>query len=182
MDISWQSILGHEKPITRLRTLLAENRLPHALLFAGPDGVGKLRVARTLALLASGLGDGAQAELLSYEPLSHAGLRKHLAGRRPGSRTAADVFFIVRRDWPDADAEALGRSQASWRASDGDGLLSRMLREDPRMRAAGVELLLLRRMDALLSQETVSAADERALSELCQLRTACLADAAAATP
>ena len=141
------------------------------------------RVARTLALLASGLGDGAQAELLSYKPLSHAGLRKHLAGRRPGSRTAADVFFIVRRDWPDADAEALGRSQASWRASDGDdGLLSRMLREDPRMRVAGVELLLLRRMDALLSQETVSAADERALSELCQLRTACLADADAATP
>lgn len=49
MDISWQNILGHEKPIARLRTLLAEKRLPHALLFAGPDGVGKLRVARALA-------------------------------------------------------------------------------------------------------------------------------------
>ena len=49
MDISWQNILGHEKPIARLRTLLAENRLPHALLFAGPDGVGKLRVAQALA-------------------------------------------------------------------------------------------------------------------------------------
>lgn len=149
------------------------------------------RVERTLALLSpegeSGLGEGALAMLLSFEPLSHAGLRTYLAGRRPGSRTAPDVFFIVRRDWPDADAAVLGRSQAAWRtaaseASSSASLLSRMLREDAWMRAAGVELLLLRQMDMLLEQETVSVADERSLTGLCRLRTDCLADAAAAAP
>ena len=58
MEISWQSILGHEKPIARLQTLLVEKRLPHALLFAGPDGVGKLRVARALAAAILCEGDG----------------------------------------------------------------------------------------------------------------------------
>lgn len=58
MEIAWEGILGHETSIARLKTLLSEERLPHALLFTGPEGVGKLRVARALAamLLCEGAG------------------------------------------------------------------------------------------------------------------------------
>lgn len=49
MEIAWERILGHEEQMARLRTLLREDRLPHALLFYGPAGVGKLRVAQALA-------------------------------------------------------------------------------------------------------------------------------------
>ena len=49
MEIAWENILGHEEQIARLRKLRIEGRLPHAMLFHGPDGVGKLRVARAMA-------------------------------------------------------------------------------------------------------------------------------------
>lgn len=58
MEIAWENILGHETQVARLRRLRAEDRLPHALLLYGPDGVGKLRVAQALAaeLLCAGEG------------------------------------------------------------------------------------------------------------------------------
>lgn len=49
MEIKWNGIVGHEREIHRLREMMREERLPHALLFAGPQGVGKRRVAETLA-------------------------------------------------------------------------------------------------------------------------------------
>ncbi len=49
MEIKWESILGHEQNIVRLKTLLQEQKMPHALLFFGPEGVGKLKAARVLA-------------------------------------------------------------------------------------------------------------------------------------
>lgn len=58
MEIAWYQILGHRQPIARLRTLLREGRLPHALLFAGPEGVGKRRVAQALAASLLCLGEG----------------------------------------------------------------------------------------------------------------------------
>ncbi|MEW6745577.1 MAG: AAA family ATPase [Planctomycetota bacterium] len=42
-------IVGHERPLAYLQGALRRNRLPHALLFAGPEGVGKASVARRLA-------------------------------------------------------------------------------------------------------------------------------------
>ncbi|MHC4943651.1 MAG: DNA polymerase III subunit [Planctomycetota bacterium] len=41
--------IGHKKVVEKLSGLLEESRLPHALLFSGPDGVGKARVGRWLA-------------------------------------------------------------------------------------------------------------------------------------
>ena len=58
MEIAWHKIIGHTRAIARLRTLLREGRLPHALLFSGPEGVGKLRVARALAASLLCLGEG----------------------------------------------------------------------------------------------------------------------------
>ena len=49
MKIDWQEIIGHQQNIECLHTLLAEQRMPHALLFTGPQGVGKRRVGEVLA-------------------------------------------------------------------------------------------------------------------------------------
>jgi len=45
----WEDIAGHTGVIKILKNMLAENRIPHALLFAGPAGLGKRLVARILA-------------------------------------------------------------------------------------------------------------------------------------
>ena len=55
----WADVRGHAEIIRRLRALAAAQRLPHALLFCGMEGVGKRRTARVLArtLLCTGGGD-----------------------------------------------------------------------------------------------------------------------------
>lgn len=47
--IRWEAILGHARQKEELRRLLAGGRLPHALLFTGPEGVGKKLLGRVLA-------------------------------------------------------------------------------------------------------------------------------------
>jgi DNA polymerase-3 subunit delta' len=42
-------IVGHEWAVAALRRAVASNRVPHALLFVGPPGVGKRTLARTFA-------------------------------------------------------------------------------------------------------------------------------------
>ncbi len=46
----FETILGNEPAKTYLRKALEEEQLPHALLFAGPAGVGKTRFAKELAI------------------------------------------------------------------------------------------------------------------------------------
>ncbi len=43
------SLIGHERVATSLWRMVAEDRLPQTLLFAGPEGVGKATLARHLA-------------------------------------------------------------------------------------------------------------------------------------
>jgi len=47
--VSWHSIRGHDRIVESLRIGLREGRLPHALLFVGPRGIGKHSFARKLA-------------------------------------------------------------------------------------------------------------------------------------
>src|SRR5262245_51190437 len=49
LNVSWHSIRGHDRIVESLRTSLREGRLPHALLFVGPRGIGKHTFARKLA-------------------------------------------------------------------------------------------------------------------------------------
>ena len=49
MEIRWDRLLGHERRIAQARRMIEERRLPHALLLFGPEGVGKRRVAETMA-------------------------------------------------------------------------------------------------------------------------------------
>lgn len=46
--MSFARILGHDRPLRLIRRALEAGRLPHALLFSGPGGVGKRTVAREL--------------------------------------------------------------------------------------------------------------------------------------
>ena len=45
----FDEVIGHERPISLVRQMLASGRLPHALVFQGPEGVGKGIVAKLLA-------------------------------------------------------------------------------------------------------------------------------------
>ena len=45
----WEDIAGHSGVVKMLKNMVASDRVPHALLFTGPEGVGKSLVARTLA-------------------------------------------------------------------------------------------------------------------------------------
>src|SRR5580704_19588640 len=49
----FSEILGHARIVTALRTMLATERVPHAMLFAGPRGVGKFTLARIFAQAAN---------------------------------------------------------------------------------------------------------------------------------
>lgn len=48
-DLRFAYLLGHDKPKVLLREAVAKNKMGHAYLFRGPDGVGKKRTALTLA-------------------------------------------------------------------------------------------------------------------------------------
>jgi len=63
----FRDIRGHERTCGQLRAALEHDRVPHALLFAGPDGVGKRSVALALAacLLCERDGDDACGECAS---------------------------------------------------------------------------------------------------------------------
>lgn len=47
--MGFESFLGNPKTVSILRQMLAAGRMPHALLFTGPDGVGKKTLAIMLA-------------------------------------------------------------------------------------------------------------------------------------
>ena len=49
MGLRWDAISGHAGQKASLRTMLREGHLPHALLFAGPDGIGKRMLGHVLA-------------------------------------------------------------------------------------------------------------------------------------
>lgn len=40
-----ETIIGHEKPIALIKALIKKGKVPHALLFEGPEGIGKKKVA-----------------------------------------------------------------------------------------------------------------------------------------
>ncbi|MCE5284840.1 MAG: DNA polymerase III subunit delta' [Pelosinus sp.] len=43
--LEWNSVIGQGKTVQILRNMLFTGRMPHALLFVGPDGVGKMKTA-----------------------------------------------------------------------------------------------------------------------------------------
>ena len=97
-------VLGHEHARTVLGRLLRSGRIPHALLFHGPDGVGKGWIARLIArslVCATPTADGGACGTCLCLPQGrarkpprhlhrHPALQEGHAGRRspkPGTKT-----------------------------------------------------------------------------------------------
>jgi len=51
--MGFADFIGNERIVTALRAMLAGNRVPHAMLFTGPRGVGKYTLARMFAQAAN---------------------------------------------------------------------------------------------------------------------------------
>lgn len=86
----FRDVIGQVAPISALRRSLAQGSLPHALLFVGPRGVGKRRVAAALAAAKycearrDGDGCGACATCSAAESGTHADIEllQRAAGKR----------------------------------------------------------------------------------------------------
>jgi DNA polymerase-3 subunit delta' len=104
----FEEILGHEAPIQTLRGLLLAGRVPQAMLFHGPEGIGKSMVARAFAaaLLCGECQDGSCGDCHSCSLLTH--------GNHP------DLWVVGR--------EAKGATRS--RKVDAAGELSRWIRVD----------------------------------------------------
>lgn len=47
-DMKFSDITGHKTTVDSLRALVDADQIPHAILIGGPEGIGKMRVARAL--------------------------------------------------------------------------------------------------------------------------------------
>ncbi len=87
--MSFRDVLGHGARLAELRRALAEDRLPHALLFTGKRGVGKRRVADALAAarLCEAGGDDACGACGSCRAVAHGNHADvEVVVREPGKR------------------------------------------------------------------------------------------------
>jgi DNA polymerase-3 subunit delta' len=49
MIMNWDEIVGQQRAVDIIRAMLAADRMPHALLFSGPSGIGKALTAKLTA-------------------------------------------------------------------------------------------------------------------------------------
>jgi len=102
--VSFSDFLGNHPIVTALRGMLASERIPHAMLFTGPRGVGKFTLARMFAQAANcqRLRDDFCGEcescrkislLSDLRPLIDQGLAQR--GERPDSATVERVPLLL---------------------------------------------------------------------------------------
>jgi DNA polymerase-3 subunit delta' len=93
-ELQFKFLLDHEKPKSLLLEAAANNKLGHAYLFRGPDGVGKKRAALTLA-----------AALNCTSPVKHDACGRCVSCRKYGSGSHPDLLLIS----PDGAAIKIGQ-------------------------------------------------------------------------
>src|SRR5260370_763153 len=102
--MGFSEFLGNERIVTALRGALRTERVPHALLFTGPRGVGKFTLARMFAQAANcqrlrddfcGECDPCRkiGQLANLRPLVEQGLAQR--GERPDSATVERVPLLL---------------------------------------------------------------------------------------
>ena len=102
--MSFSEFLGNSRVVTALRGMLASERVPHAMLFSGPRGVGKFTLARMFAQAANcqRLRDDFCGEcepcrkiglLANLQPLVEQGLAQR--GERPDAGTVERVPLLL---------------------------------------------------------------------------------------
>ncbi len=80
--MSFQDFIGNRKAVESVRQMLSSGRIPSALLFSGPEGVGKLTLARMFA----------QALQCEKE-------KDDFCGECRGCRRTAEMFELAEQDW-----------------------------------------------------------------------------------
>ena len=83
MNMQWNNIIGHKQVVTQLCLMQQEDRIPHAMLFCGTDGVGKSLVAEALA-----------AAILCHAPVHNQACGHCKACRALAAGTHPDFFQI----------------------------------------------------------------------------------------
>ena len=65
--MNFSDVIGQEATKQRLLQMIKEDRVPHAMLFCGPEGVGKMALAMAFAnyLLAGDEVDNTESPLIS---------------------------------------------------------------------------------------------------------------------
>lgn len=53
LAVGFKDIVGHDKVIERLKSIVKSGRVGHAYIFSGPDGIGKSLIARAFAMAAN---------------------------------------------------------------------------------------------------------------------------------
>ena len=102
--MSFSEFIGNKRVVTALRGMLAAERIPHAMLFSGPRGVGKFTLARMFAQAANceRLPDDFCGEcapcrriglLADTRPLIEQGLAQR--GERPDSATVERIPLLL---------------------------------------------------------------------------------------
>src|SRR5882672_3241780 len=102
--MSFSDFLGNPRVVTALRGMLASERVPHAMLFSGPRGIGKFTLARMFAQAANcqRLRDDFCGEcescrkigrLADLRPLIEQGLAQR--GERPDAATVERVPLLL---------------------------------------------------------------------------------------
>ena len=81
---AWDVVFGHGKTRARLARLLREGRVPHALLFSGPEGVGKKKTALA-----------ASAALLCLEPKNGLACGACKSCKALAAGTHPDLFAVL---------------------------------------------------------------------------------------
>jgi len=98
--LNFQEILGHAREIGILKSSISSKRVAHALLFAGPEGIGKRLVARAFAKAlncASGNDDacGVCRDCLAFDSGTHPNLLEVWPTDKDGER---DPLGLIRID------------------------------------------------------------------------------------
>ena len=99
--MKFNDITGHENIKERLRMMVASDRIPHAILFEGPEGVGKLAMARAFAQYihctnrtADGQACGICPSCLQHQNFNHADLFYAFPIFKTGSKEAVCDEFL----------------------------------------------------------------------------------------
>lgn len=83
MNMQWNNIVGHKQVVAQLCLMQQEDRVPHAMLFCGTDGVGKSLVAEAMA-----------AAILCHAPVNNQACGHCKACRALAAGTHPDFFQI----------------------------------------------------------------------------------------
>lgn len=98
--MDWLDIKGHDENRNSLKNMLATGRMPHALLFAGPEGIGKSTLAEVTAkaVLCSGAGHKPCGSCESCKLMERGAHPDFLVIRPDGSSIKIDQIRLLQQE------------------------------------------------------------------------------------